>query len=190
MIAKRHGNWFAPLEKYSGITTKTGQDVVTLFAPELVQGAIAFIDVIGIGASAYDIAKEQGLDVRAINWAERSTTTDKSGKLKFINKRAEQCWKFREALDPDSGRQIALPNDQELLGDLCALRWRMQSNGVKIDSKDEIRKRIGRSPDSGDAVIMALASETRTYVGVMRSRLKKVSCPRPTPDWWILPETM
>ena len=155
VIAKRYGHWFAPLETYAGVTTKTGQDVVTLFAPALVAGGYANIDVIGVGASAYDLAKGQHLNVNGINWAERSEATDKSGKLRFVNKRAEQCWRLREALDPDSGTELALPNDPELLADLCALRWRMQANGIRIESKDEIRMRLGRSPDAGDALILA-----------------------------------
>ncbi len=155
VIAKRYGHWFAPLEKYAGVLTKTGQDVVTLFAPALTADGCANIDVIGVGASAYDIAKGQGLNVNAINWAEKSEATDKSGKLKFANLRAEHCWRLREALDPNSGEDLAIPNDPELLADLCSLRWRMQVNGIRIESKDEIKVRLGRSPDSGDAVILA-----------------------------------
>lgn len=156
VVAKRYGNWYAPLEKYPGVLTKTGQDVVTLFAPALTEGGFANLDVIGVGASAYDIATAQNLRITAINWAERSDATDKSGKLRFTNKRAEHCWKMREALDPDSGIELALPNDPELLADLCALRWKMQPNGVRIESKDELRSRLGRSTDCGDAVILAL----------------------------------
>lgn len=163
VIAKRYGNWFAPLEKYAGATTKTGQDVVTLFAPALAQGGHANIDIIGVGAAAFDIAKAQGLKVEAINWAERSTATDRSGNLKFSNLRAEHCWKMREALDPDSGENLALPNDPELLADLCALRWKMQPNGIRIESKDEIRSRLGRSTDSGDAVILALVGDKELF---------------------------
>ena len=112
--------------------------------------------MIGVGSSAYDLAKGQRLNVNGINWAERSEATDKSGKLRFVNKRAEQCWRQLEALDPDSGAELALPNDPELLADLCILRWRMQPNGIRIESKDEIKVRLGRSRDSGDEVILAL----------------------------------
>ena len=34
----------------------------------------------------------------------------------------------------------------------------MQSNGVKIESKEDIKARIGRSPDCADAVVLALES--------------------------------
>ncbi|MCA9741406.1 terminase family protein [candidate division KSB1 bacterium] len=168
VLAKRYGNWFAPLEKYPGSVTRTGQEVVMLIAPVLdSEGGRAMIDVIGVGSSAYDIAKGQGLAVHAVNWAEKAESTDRSGKLRFVNKRAEQAWRLREALDPDSDDLIALPNDPELLADLAALRWKMQASGIKIESKDEIRARIGRSPDAGDAVILALAEPVDKVVGCL-----------------------
>ncbi len=162
VIAKRYGNWIAPLEKYPGTTTSSGQDVVTLFASSLTHGAVANIDVIGVGASAYDIASAQNLNVQAINVAEKSDANDKSGKLSFTNKRAEYCWRLREKLDPDNGSELALPNDPELLADLCALRWRMQPNGIRIESKDEMRSHLGRSPDAGDAVMLAFVGKKTT----------------------------
>jgi hypothetical protein len=53
---------------------------------------------------------------------------------------------------------VALPDDDELIGDLCAPRWWLNSTGrLQIEGKDEIRKRLGRSPDAGDAVVMAFS---------------------------------
>lgn len=150
--APRRGNWFGTLHKHSGRSTPDGQSVVALWAA--LNGHIN-ADVIGIGASAYDIARERNMPVTPINFANKSTATDKSGRLNFVNKRAELYWCFREALDPSSGLNVMLPPDDELLADLCAPRWSMQTNGVKIEAKEDIKKRLGRSPDSADAVILA-----------------------------------
>lgn len=155
VLARRHGTWFARLEKHPGRTTPDGQAVVSLLAVALADGGRANIDVIGIGSSAYDIARMQGLAVSPVNFAERSTAVDRSGQLRFVNVRAEAWWRLREALDPERGENLALPNDPELLGDLRAPRWAMQTNGIKIEDKEDIRKRLGRSPDCGDAVVLA-----------------------------------
>jgi hypothetical protein len=40
---------------------------------------------------------------------------------------------------------------------LCAPTWSLGSSGILIESKDDIRKRLGRSTDKGDAVVMALS---------------------------------
>jgi hypothetical protein len=79
------------------------------------------------------------------------------------NKRAEAWWKFREELDPDQpdGSAIALPPDPELRADLCALTWSLKARGILLESKDELRKRLGRSPGKGDAVVMAWSEGNR-----------------------------
>jgi len=42
----------------------------------------------------------------------------------------------------------------------------MSGGRIKVESKDEIRKRIGRSTDDGDAVIQAFwRDKRRLYIG-------------------------
>jgi hypothetical protein len=72
------------------------------------------------------------------------------------NLRAELFWRMRDALDPMSGEDLALPNDPELLADLCSANYKSGVSGVLIEEKNEIKKRIGRSPDYGDAVLLTL----------------------------------
>jgi len=160
MIAKRFGSWFAPLERYPGSATPDGPMVAAL----VVQAATGYqpvinVDVIGVGSSVYDALAAQGeLWVIGVNVAEKSEVRDKSGKLGFVNKRAELYWQMREALDPQTGDDIALPPDRELLADLCAARWKLTVRGIQVELKEDIKKRLGRSPDSGDAVVLALPS--------------------------------
>jgi len=84
-------------------------------------------------------------------------TIDKQ--LGFYNKRAEVTWRMREALDPaqDGGSPIALPDDQELLADLTSMSFEITSGGIKVTPKEDVVKELGRSPDKGDAIIMANA---------------------------------
>jgi hypothetical protein len=91
----------------------------------------------------------------------------KSNKLGFVNKRAEWWWKFREALDPDSGDGVALPPDRELLADLTAPTWRLRMNGIQIESKDEIVARLQRSPDKGESLIYAASVPFIACAGLM-----------------------
>ncbi len=154
VLARRVGAWFYELDKHSGVSTPDGQTVAGLIA-NAVGGSdcSVIIDSVGVGASAYDFSKEI-CNAKAFVGSEKSTHKDKSGKLGFANKRAESWWKFREALDPHSGDDIALPPDQELLADLTAPRWKMTATGIQIEKKEEIIKRINRSPDCGDAVVL------------------------------------
>jgi hypothetical protein len=118
------------------------------------------IDVIGVGASVYDLAVGAGLDAFGLDARAASDARDKSGQLGFSNKRAEWWWKLREALDPLTGDDLAIPPDRELMADLTAARWSAKIRGIQIEEKDEIIERIGRSPDKGESLILAHAIET------------------------------
>ena len=83
----------------------------------------------------------------------------RSGELSFANLRAAGWWTLRERLDPMSKlKPLALPPDDYLIGDLTAPRWHRQTAGLQIEPKDEIRKRLGRSTDVGDAIVHALSA--------------------------------
>lgn len=161
VIAKRYGAWFDELVKVPGALTPDGDTAAQFVLREHADNAPIMIDVIGIGSSAYDVLrKPQGADgaplrVIGVNASEKSFGMDKHGRFKMRNMRAEMYWQFREALDPQSGQNIALPEDRELFADLCSVRYEIQLGGIQIENKDEIRKRIGRSPDCGDAVVLA-----------------------------------
>ncbi len=52
--------------------------------------------------------------------------------------------------------EVSLPDDDDLRADLSALRYLFTQDGrIQIENKDEVRRRLGRSPDRGDAVALA-----------------------------------
>jgi hypothetical protein len=155
VIATRYGNWFDELNVYPGSETPNGPAVASLVVMHRRDGAPVHVDVIGIGSSVYDHLSENNIQTVPINNAEGSQRCDKSGKLRFVNKRAETWWTLRECLDPRSRMDIALPPDRKLKADLTAPRWKLVQRGIQIEDKEELKKRIGRSPDRGDAVVMA-----------------------------------
>src|SRR5262249_24122980 len=128
-------------------------------------GAPAYIDVIGIGLSTFDHLKGNNVNCHAVDSRATSDRRDKSGQLGFANKRAELWWRMREALEPDGKRQICLPPDPALLADLAAPRWKLTPRGIQVELKEETRKRLGRSPDCGDAVVLAMEGSDRVVVG-------------------------
>ncbi|NUP47541.1 MAG: hypothetical protein HOW97_09560 [Catenulispora sp.] len=119
-------------------------------------GRMPVVDVIGVGAGVVDRLRELKVPVEAFNASESTGRTDRSGELGFANKRSAAWWNLRELLDPAYGHDLALPPDDLLTGDLTAPHWRVLSGGkIQVESKDDIRKRIGRSTDDGDAVVQA-----------------------------------
>ena len=97
--------------------------------------------------------------------------------------RAEAWWRLREALDPGQadGSPIQLPDDPVLLRDLTAPTFRVGPQGVQVESKETIKARLGRSPDRGDAVVMAWhgGPRWRTHETLWRDRARTGGRPKP-----------
>lgn len=113
------------------------------------------IDADGLGAGVFDRVAEQRGDL-AVEMRGGMRADDSEH---YANRRAEWFWRLRELLDPAGEEPIALPPDDELTRQLVSMKWKLKSDGkIAIESKDEIKARIGRSPDKADAVAYAVAA--------------------------------
>lgn len=166
ILAKRYDNWVAKLIKHPGNITPDGDAVAALVMTELLPKTYVTIDIIGVGSSPYDSLKRSKVKVYPLDARQSSTELTIEQTMGFANKRSQWWWQLRELLDPKNGHDISLPKDDELLGDLCAPRWtpveRTDESGtkrvfVKVESKEDLMKRLGRSPDCGDAVVYSFA---------------------------------
>lgn len=158
VVVHRRGTWFGLPSMHPGSDTPDGMVAAALLAGGWEKPATIYVDVIGVGTSVVDILSSQGLPVVPVNAAAQSLATDRSGLISFKNKRAELWWRMRELLDPVHGANIALPPGDKVIGDLSAPRWKLTPQGIQIEAKDDIIKRIGRSTDVGDAICMAACS--------------------------------
>jgi hypothetical protein len=116
--------------------------------------APAHVDTVGIGGGVYDRLREQGFPVIAFVASERPTTAH--AQVRFVNRRAEQWWTFREGLEQGF---YDLPPDGEddlLISQLLSIKYRIRSDGrIIIESKDDMEKRGLPSPDRADAVMQS-----------------------------------
>lgn len=160
VLAWRYGGWYAPLVDEKIDHGSIGNAAAGKIVQHRKNEAPVVVDVGGgYGGPVCMRLKDNGIAHVGFNGASASKAKTKDGKLTFVNKRAEAWWKFREELDPDQegGSAIALPPDAELRADLTAPTWTLRTNGILIEAKEDIRKRLGRSPGRGDAVVMALS---------------------------------
>jgi hypothetical protein len=160
VVAPRHGTTINTLVKKPGNETPEGQDVVKMIIESGGDNVPTNVDAIGIGKSAVDVAKATGLrTVRPIIVSESTEWTDpKIRNICFVNVRSAAMWNVRNLLDPEGGppeTRLALPPDPKLLADLTAPTYELTISGIRVEKKDDIRKRLGRSTDDGDAVMLA-----------------------------------
>lgn len=117
------------------------------------------IDSIGVGFGV--IGELRNLAKRGEHTAQIvgvNVSTTSREKKKFINLRAEMWWNLGRELSASGGWDLSqMENADITCAELLEPRWDLDTAGrIKIESKDEIRKRLGgRSTDHSDALLLA-----------------------------------
>lgn len=171
-IAYRYGAWCAPVLTHKGDDTADGSKTAARVFTARRNGCQVIVDVGGgYGGSVRLRLRDNNIEAKAFQGAASSARKTRDKQLGFVNKRAEAWWRFREELNPDQegGSAILLPPDPELRADLTAPRWENKAGGIQIESKEHIRKRLGRSPDKGDAVVMCFMESTTPLTRLARA---------------------
>jgi hypothetical protein len=154
-IATRQGNVVMSVESWSKLDTVAVTGLVEARLKEHAQFT-SVVDAIGVGAGVVDLLRARGRNVQAFVASAGTKRRDATGTQGFRNLRGAAWWNLRELLDPALGATLALPPDDDLTADLATPRWEPVTGAkIVVESKDDIRKRLGRSTDAGDAVAMA-----------------------------------
>jgi hypothetical protein len=154
VLAMRHRHAIY-LRDFAGKTIPDGQTAAAMVVQNRRDSPTILVDLIGVGTSCYDILNLQGLEPIAYVASAKSFKRDRTGKYGFANQRTASWWNLREQLDPSYAPTLALPPGNKLLRELTTPRFTLTLHGITLESKDEIKKRLGHSPDHADAVVMA-----------------------------------
>ena len=131
----------------------------------------------GLGAGVTDRLKEvvaqERLNYEIIPIQNGSSAIEKD---KYYNKASEMWDVMREELDNNlscylQGKEptIQLPNDDKLIKQLSNRKYSVDSKGkIQIESKKEMKKRIGESPDRADAVIYSFAENSNSDLSLLK----------------------
>ncbi|RKY05245.1 MAG: hypothetical protein DRP56_09130 [Planctomycetota bacterium] len=104
------------------------------------------IDEGGVGGGVVDRLRELGRDVIAVNSAEKSMYP-----TKYYNKRAE-VWDTVARMFVEGDIELHT-KDTALTGQLMTPKYKFRNTKILIEPKDDIKKRLGRSPDRADAYV-------------------------------------
>jgi hypothetical protein len=149
-LAKRQGNWqMEPVREWFGKDTMQTTGLVMAEwerTPEKLRPVAINVDVIGIGAGVVDRLKELGLPVYGINVAEAEAT---SATRQYSRLRDELWFMSRDWL---AAKDCKLCDDQDTIAELVTPTYSILSNGlIKVEGKDEMKKRGVKSPNRADA---------------------------------------
>jgi hypothetical protein len=158
VLCKRQSNVVHTLERWRNLDLMqlTGAVVAQYEACDhKSRPAEILVDSIGLGAGVVDRLIELKLPARGINVSESPAMGGT-----YLNLRAELWHKAKAWLEK---RDCKIPNNEDLIGELATVRYTFTSNGkIKIESKDDIRKRGLKSPDMADAFVLTFASDAAT----------------------------
>ena len=161
VIARRYDWWFDELIEIPGKDLppeRMGKFATGTIISYRKDGALIVLDVGGgYGGAILESLTENNINTTQFDGRKTATTRTKNREHGFYNTRSAALWKFREALDPDQdgGSPIALPRDQVLLADLTSATFEPGTRGIQVEPKEDIVKRLGRSTNKGDAVVMS-----------------------------------
>ncbi len=116
------------------------------------------VDSIGIGFGVIGELRnaagrgEHRAHIDAVNVAEKSSEPDK-----FINLRAELWWELGRGLSEHGAWDLStMENADATVAQLLEPRWDVDAKGrIRVEKKDDVRSRLGRSPDNADALLLA-----------------------------------
>lgn len=116
------------------------------------QPRAVFIDLGGLGAGIVDRLRELGFSeiVHGVNFGGKPLQYEK-----YFNKRAEMWGEMKAWL---AEPPVQIHDDDDLEMDLCGLHYSYDSLGrLKLESKEEAKKRGIKSPDAGDSLALTFA---------------------------------
>lgn len=151
VIVRRQGKLMLPLDPQQHVLHKVDNmalaarvsEVIKTWRPDAV-----FIDE-GNGGGVIDRLRQMGHDVIGVHFG------GKAGSPRFYNKRTEMWFATRDWLAAGG----AIPNNVDLKRNLAAPTYTFttQTDVYQLEAKDDIKKRLGSSPDLGDALALTFA---------------------------------
>lgn len=165
VICPRVGNYVPFLKTYNKQDTMTTAGHVIKLAKELMleygrPSCVIKIDDDGVGGGVTDrlreIIQEEGLYIDVIDCHNGGKALNPEN---YENWGSESWATIRELLHDG---EIEIPNDEDLIGQLSTRKYKVTSKGkIRLESKEEMKKRGLRSPDRADALVLAFAKTGR-----------------------------
>lgn len=115
-----------------------------------------FIDIVGLGVGIYDRLIELGYEDQVVG-VQASESADEDDL--YRNKRAEMWCRMRDWF---AEKPVRIPDDDSMQADLVEPGYTYDSKGrIQIESKEQIKKREGLSPDIADALSLTFAENVQ-----------------------------
>jgi hypothetical protein len=105
----------------------------------------------GFGSGSIDSLLEQNYAAGGVHWGQSAENS-----AEYLNAKAEDFWLLREALRLGEVAIAPLGElEERAMEDLAGVYYELTAQGkIRIEPKEKTRKRLHRSPDIGDAIVI------------------------------------
>lgn len=180
----RRGRVVERFEVFQKKDTVALADIATRFIEDYHPQKL-FMDIGASGAGVYDILVDRGFSsqLKGVFFGARAMNQDR-----YANKRAEMWDHILTYLSQDL--PVYLPSDDVLFEDLTVVNKKYDAMGrLQLEGKDEIKKRLGRSPDKADALALTFAEPVKdtgqtNFYGAGKATVESLFCDRPKGGGW------
>jgi len=156
VIAARAG--MRALPDPARIRTGNSEEIVDLAVAEVMrlQAVSVKVDIIGVGFGVAGSLRRRletevawHVDVHDVNVSDAAQQPDR-----FVNLKAEMWWEIGRMCSQSRSWDLS-DVDEQTLNELSAPRYFEKNKRIQVESKQEVRKRLGRSTDNADALLLA-----------------------------------
>lgn len=175
-----------------GTHTQDSEVLVDMIVDAITEtGASAVkVDVIGVGWGIVGSLRRRAAEgkhraqIIAVNVGEASTRPER-----YLRLRSQIWWEVGRGLSEDHGWDLSeLDEDdrERLITQLTAPKYSLDaSRRIVVEKKEETKKRIGRSPDNADALLLAFyggSGQGAAFLSAMKQRARDqgIEIPAPT----------
>jgi len=131
-------------------SNQLGHQIFLLMKEQNIKSSNLGIDGVGIGAGTINTLKEYGITDEGVNLQGAAQSIDTGKEENFNNLRSQMWWQAREDLRLG---EIAIVDDVDLIADLTTPKFEIKNGKIFVESKEDIKKRLGRSPNKGDSFV-------------------------------------
>ncbi len=158
VIYERRGSYIQNQYFYRKKDTMHSAGVIARIAKENSNTEVtAKVDVVGVGGGPFDRLQEQG--IRNLTLIEVHNNGTAINDEEYADTITELFFTFLEKLKAGC---VSIPDDPELIEDLAGRKYGFDSKGrLKVESKDDFKKRFKRSPDKGDGFLQCWGDNNR-----------------------------
>ena len=108
------------------------------------------LDAIGLGSGVSDWLKDQGIYIT--EFKSSYSPTEEAQHFEFGNMRMQAAWRFRNSFEAG---EIECAYNVDFLKQALQLKYYTKESKLILESKEAQKKRLGKSPDTAEAAILA-----------------------------------